>query len=661
VLASGNTAFAYSNEYIAGYSSLLSDWDTVRYQGNVIDPMGVSIRKGFGCGDKLAYFATDADIFYVFDAELAEWKEYYYGPVLSGSGNNNFWAADVYAGAILERTGYLLAKNIAYSLITHSFAEVDQGGWYYYADNKMNGGYVANWGDGTTQAKYFGYSAVTNQFSEVTFPAGFNVNLFATPLGNTSIERTEDRYIFTCGYSVGDQFQRDVYLESYSTKTGNWYSYQYQYDPNDLTGTSWKGGGSFSLGKYRDKNTQSIGLWKFYGNSGTYIGEISGLYGATSTFVCGGNLAVMSGEHNLWFHDFETGNTKNRFYPPNDQVYYTQHFAEEDYCSVFRVNNENDTMRVFFFNSNTNRLQSFLVHKYPTSVQIANSKLYGYVTGGPENEVILYSAEKDSVLIYNAPQSISGSMTVKNILAGLTISMETSIVFDASTAQIFENNFAFLSTGTIGDYVVFVKTGDSEITAYSAITKNWTTKQTDQLLYGSTCGDKIGLAFSQSFSKCWGYSAYDDNFYEFTPEGSMVAPFWVLGGETAIVLRTTNIYAFNPRTMVAVEDQPDLIAQRFYLSPNYPNPFNPTTKIKFTIPSVETAHPATAGQVSPSLSCKLVVYDPLGRKVATLIDEERPPGEYEIEFNGKGLPSGVYFYRLEAAGYLKTKKMMLLK
>ncbi len=53
VLGAGNTAFAYSNEYILGYSSILSQWDTVKYQGNVIDPNGVSIHKGYGCGEML--------------------------------------------------------------------------------------------------------------------------------------------------------------------------------------------------------------------------------------------------------------------------------------------------------------------------------------------------------------------------------------------------------------------------------------------------------------------------------------------------------------------------------------------------------------------------------------------------------------------------------
>jgi photosystem II stability/assembly factor-like uncharacterized protein len=88
-------------------------------------------------------------------------------------------------------------------------------------------------------------------------------------------------------------------------------------------------------------------------------------------------------------------------------------------------------------------------------------------------------------------------------------------------------------------------------------------------------------------------------------------------------------------------------ANEFLLSQNYPNPFNPTTKIEFRI--------ADFGFVN------LKVYDILGREVAILVNEEKPAGEYEIEFNAANLPSGIYFYQLKAGQFSQTKKMILLK
>jgi hypothetical protein len=85
----------------------------------------------------------------------------------------------------------------------------------------------------------------------------------------------------------------------------------------------------------------------------------------------------------------------------------------------------------------------------------------------------------------------------------------------------------------------------------------------------------------------------------------------------------------------------------FILSQNFPNPFNPSTKISWQLPvgSQQT----------------LKIYDVLGNEIMTLIDEYKPAGRYEIEFNASTLPSGVYFYQLKAGSFVETKKMLLLK
>jgi hypothetical protein len=93
----------------------------------------------------------------------------------------------------------------------------------------------------------------------------------------------------------------------------------------------------------------------------------------------------------------------------------------------------------------------------------------------------------------------------------------------------------------------------------------------------------------------------------------------------------------------------------FSLSQNFPNPFNPSTKIKFTIPQV------TLRQAQSDNWVTLKVYDVLGNEIATLVNEEKQPGMYEVEFNGTGFPSGIYFYQLKAGNYIETKKMVLIK
>ena len=96
----------------------------------------------------------------------------------------------------------------------------------------------------------------------------------------------------------------------------------------------------------------------------------------------------------------------------------------------------------------------------------------------------------------------------------------------------------------------------------------------------------------------------------------------------------------------------------FKLYQNFPNPFNPTTKIKYSIPS--SSYSPLLGGVRGGL-VTLKVYDILGREVATLVNEQQQPGNYEIEFNASKLSSGVYFYRLRAGNFAAANKLILLK
>ncbi|NTV89597.1 MAG: T9SS type A sorting domain-containing protein [Clostridiales bacterium] len=98
--------------------------------------------------------------------------------------------------------------------------------------------------------------------------------------------------------------------------------------------------------------------------------------------------------------------------------------------------------------------------------------------------------------------------------------------------------------------------------------------------------------------------------------------------------------------LLSIDDNPLLISE-FKLEQNYPNPFNPATTIKYSI--------AQPGNVT------LKVYDILGSEVATLINEEKPAGVYEVEFEASTFSSGIYFYKIQAGSFVETKKMILMK
>jgi len=111
--------------------------------------------------------------------------------------------------------------------------------------------------------------------------------------------------------------------------------------------------------------------------------------------------------------------------------------------------------------------------------------------------------------------------------------------------------------------------------------------------------------------------------------------------------------------LLSNENNNQTIPVKFALYQNYPNPFNPETKIRFDIPASSPllgGVPAGRGGV-----VSLKIYDPLGKEIATLINEQLQPGSYEIKWNASAFPSGIYFYRLESAGYSITKKMLIVK
>ena len=99
--------------------------------------------------------------------------------------------------------------------------------------------------------------------------------------------------------------------------------------------------------------------------------------------------------------------------------------------------------------------------------------------------------------------------------------------------------------------------------------------------------------------------------------------------------------------VTGVEIKTNEIPVRFGLSQNYPNPFNPSTTIQYSIPQRSNV--------------SLRVYDILGNEVATIVDEYKSAGSYEVTFDAIGLSSGFYFYKLRAGSFVETKKMILLK
>ncbi len=95
-----------------------------------------------------------------------------------------------------------------------------------------------------------------------------------------------------------------------------------------------------------------------------------------------------------------------------------------------------------------------------------------------------------------------------------------------------------------------------------------------------------------------------------------------------------------------IEEETNLIND-YALYQNYPNPFNPSTKIQYSISSNQIV--------------QIKIYDVLGKEITTLVNKEQSAGTYEVNFDGKGITSGIYFYSIKAGDFTETKSMILMK
>jgi hypothetical protein len=104
---------------------------------------------------------------------------------------------------------------------------------------------------------------------------------------------------------------------------------------------------------------------------------------------------------------------------------------------------------------------------------------------------------------------------------------------------------------------------------------------------------------------------------------------------------------YSTRVYVGIEAGDDQLPRKFELFQNYPNPFNPVTNIKYAVPKLSQV--------------RIEIYNILGQRVRTLVNEEQPAGYYLVDFDASNLASGFYIYRMQAEGFVDIRKMIVTK
>ncbi len=231
-----------------------------------------------------------------------------------------------------------------------------------------------------------------------------------------------------------------------------------------------------------------------------------------------------------------------------------------------------------------------------------------------------------------------------------------------SVAQAYgsSSRYAYIQSTPNGPTATFTfrlnKSGNYDIFEIIPLTTNSANNALYKIIVGATTIDSFYLDQNE------GSGSWENIGRFYLPADSSISIKVIDSGESSSgpVIRADAfkvlLYEESP---INVDEDNFISVNEYELAQNYPNPFNPVTRIKYTIPN------GTLSGVEGS-KVQLKVYDVLGNEVATLVDEFKSAGLYEVEFNGhsddgQNLSSGIYFYRLKAGSFVETKKMILLK
>jgi photosystem II stability/assembly factor-like uncharacterized protein len=283
------------------------------------------------------------------------------------------------------------------------------------------------------------------------------------------------------------------------------------------------------------------------------------------------------------------------------------------------------------------------------------------------NGLYMYDQNDDSLINIYANSTVWAAVSLpgNQILAG--VSVENGIIikgeyvngtwqWDKTSAGSFINSdVTALALNSNGDIIagtanegIFYSTDNGINWKPSSLNTYDITKllilNNGVILAGTTSG---GLFKSSDNGKNWNdfsLGLFSDPDYPY-PSSISSLTLKQDGKVYAGTLRSGLYVSSNP--LITIINSPKISNRNFILFQNYPNPFNPTTTINYSVPKASFV--------------RIKVYDLLGREVETLVNGEKPAGNYSVQFNGSNLASGIYFYRMQAGDFVQTKKTILLK
>ena len=654
--ADGNTAMLVNDSLAVFYSSLNNSFVELRYEGQILP----TIQMFTGCSNNIGYLVSDSK-FYVFDAEDSQIRSANYVQV-GETPYKQVYKGDDYLCFYLSSANLNVHTLVAYSLVTKTISE-------YTGDNfsifrLLEHGFIFGETSGTPYL-YGGYSAYTGAFSIKSS------EVYITDiLHQYDLNRVYPRlcYLFTSRSEVVNDIAT-YYLWVYNTLVGQFdeFSYQYNYLPNHLVpSVSGTGGQGVFHSTYDKDNGDKVNLitYDVYSRSFTQH-DFNITYDYRNTFDVGGHLVSIRTENKLVFYDFICGNYEfynsdwqSGTFPTLQSIELGNNYAAIVYYKGPGING----MTVFSYNGTTDSLKLVNFSSTDTYSDVFGSidySLVEFVNYTESAEHLIYSNVKDDWIVKPFPSGLL-SEAKKGYYLLTDNNLNSTYIFNASTADEF--NLPVKNQGTIHfeDSVFVLPANDLKYYGYSSISN--TVVSWPNIYYSSTAqSDRIIIRYNPMNSGDPSHLLYDGTIGVFVllstnnqMHGSRLLTS--AGIKTALTAYSNGyLIAYDPTEITDVEEPNEIVTEiNFQLYQNYPNPFNPSTRIQYAISSRQFV--------------QLKVYDILGDEITTLVNEEKPAGRYEVEFNANGhsgnirnLASGIYFFQLKTGEFTNTKKMILIR
>jgi len=257
--------------------------------------------------------------------------------------------------------------------------------------------------------------------------------------------------------------------------------------------------------------------------------------------------------------------------------------------------------------------------------QIPNAGFENWTSGNPDNWSTTNNPQFTNILQSN--DAHSGSYSAEGTVASFS---------GFSVAPVLSSEFSYSGRPTnFSGYYKFTSVNSDTLDIAVALFKN---------------GNTIGGGIFHTHTSANSYNQFNISLIYVSSDTPDSAGIGIFIGPTVGAHSGSTFYiddlSFSGGA-TAVNENPAHVPDKFRLMQNYPNPFNPSTNISYQLPK--------------SSFVTLKVYDILGNEITTLVNEEKSPGTYSINFNASNLPSGIYFYIIQAGSFHQVNKMILLK